>query len=53
MTNFDRYQRQFDLCCGPPGQFVKPKPLTGIEREKLAELQAIADEWKKVQEAGR
>jgi len=51
MTNFER---QLEMCCGKaPRQPVKPKPLTGIEREELSRLDAIADEWKKVQEAGR
>jgi len=45
---------QLTSCCGPaPKPLVKPKPLTGIEREELSRLDAIADEWKKVQEAAQ
>lgn len=52
--NIRAMQAQLDRCCGPaPRPRVQAKPLTGIERERLAELEAIGNEWKEVQEAGR
>lgn len=37
---------QLDRCCGPaPKPRVPVKPLTGIERERLAEMEAIQAEY--------
>lgn len=42
----EQMQAQLRRCCGPvPKPFVRPKPLTGIERERLAELEAIQAEY--------
>lgn len=52
--NIQAMREQLDRCCGPaPKPRVPAKPMTGIERERLAELEAIEVEWKAVQEAGR
>jgi hypothetical protein len=45
---FEKMQAQFERCKGPaPKPWVKPKPLTGIERERLVVLDAIGDEYLK------
>jgi hypothetical protein len=45
---FEKMQAQFERCKGPaPKPWVKPKPMTGIERERLVVLDAIGDEFLK------
>ena len=45
---YEQMDAQLTRCCGPvPKPLVKPKPLTGIERERLAVLDAIGDEYLK------
>lgn len=43
---FEKMQAQFERCKGPaPKPWVKPKPVSGIERERLAVLDAIQTEY--------
>lgn len=42
----NKYQAQFDRCTGPaPKPLLKPKALTGIERQELEKLEEISTEY--------
>lgn len=44
--NIRAMQAQLDRCCGPVAKpLAKPMPLTGIQKERLAELEAIQVEY--------
>lgn len=43
----EKMREQLDRCCGPaPKPYVKPKPLSGLEKElRLQEVKQVAS-WK-------